>query len=131
MVRNAIDYFNIDHALTIINRNEEGCEFAFFATTHDNLPIINTYLREAKTLRTFVDYFKNENSQLLKLNSEYKIDLKTLKKEAFFSKENILDIVTDNKVSSFDLKTINLSPREKDCLYYYLKGRTASFLSYG
>lgn len=119
--------WDIGNPLVIIERKETACEFTFIATTVNNKKMINTYLTKLKLLRQFINYFKTENASLFASANEYNLDLKQIN-QSYFHTDNIIDISSDsnnendlNNNFSFHI----LSAREKECVTYFLQGKTA------
>ncbi len=124
--------WDLGNALAIIEKNETECEFTFLSTAVKNKKIINTYLTKLNLLRQFKDYFKKENTSMFQQIEEYNVDLKRINK-SFFNTDNIIDIATDsddaNDLCNNFLFNI-LSIREKECVRYFLQGKTAKETAY-
>jgi DNA-binding CsgD family transcriptional regulator len=121
MQQAAVNKFNIDHCLAVINKNEHNCEFVFFATSSQNKQIINTYMNELHLLRQYIAYFKIEAKPFLEELNNYKIDLKQINSPAYFNTDNIMKTPQKENTFKFD----KFSKREQDCLGLFLEGKTA------
>jgi len=66
---------DIDHAMQIINPQENSCEFFGFATKKGNTGIINTYLTKLDMLKKFCAHFVELAQPLIKLVEKNKIIL--------------------------------------------------------
>lgn len=117
------DKFRLANPLAIVDKNSSDCEFFFFVSSYENKKIINTYISKINLLRRFINYIKQEQSYLFQEAENYKVDLKTIKKDAYFNQEKKLEIVSfcEDKYSFSAI----LSKREKECVFYFLNGKTA------
>lgn len=127
LINHAVKIFDIDHCLALIKKTDSGCEFAFFATAHKNKGIISKYVSQLQMLWDYVNFFKLENQKLLRLNENYNVDLTVLKPESYAGTKGILK-VEQEAFSQGQVRLempVILTPRERECLNFYVKGRTA------
>ena len=116
------DRFKLDHCLAIVTKKPEYCEFAFFAAPVENKKVINTYITQLDQLRQFVNFFKLENNKLLAKLEDDQINLNSIIPN-FKNRDNVLEIAPTQADTTlvFD----NLTIREQECLYHFLRGKTA------
>jgi DNA-binding CsgD family transcriptional regulator len=122
LIKVAVEQYDIDNCLCIIEKNPSSCEFYFFASSAHNKKIVNTYLNNLHYLRQFTQYFKKEAKNILNQADNYQINIAELKKMRFFADDNVLEITQSTPLSALFAK---ITVREQDCLYYYLQGKTA------
>ncbi|OGT35227.1 MAG: hypothetical protein A3F11_02155 [Gammaproteobacteria bacterium RIFCSPHIGHO2_12_FULL_37_14] len=60
------EYFNIDHGITLIEKQPDYCEFHCFGSTKDNHQVIDFYINNIDILNQFNMYFKEKAKDLIK-----------------------------------------------------------------
>jgi DNA-binding CsgD family transcriptional regulator len=65
-ILNAARHFNIDHGMTLIQKNAAGCEFFFIGTTPDKPYVTNLLINNIPLLIRFTAYFKEQAASLIK-----------------------------------------------------------------
>ncbi len=123
--------FNIDHGLTVLNKEHDYCEKIFFGADSTNPGIVNLYLNDMDLLLNFNRYFKERADFLIKkanqrrlylpcnetLNIAQQHDLKML------NRDNVADIKNELKI--VEQKNV-LSLREQQIANCLLEGYTAA-----
>jgi DNA-binding CsgD family transcriptional regulator len=123
--------FNIDHGMTILNKENDYCEKIFFASASANPGVINLYLNDMDLLLNFNRYFKERASPLIneaklhrlylqcneQLNALQQQDLDTVNRKAVGDIKKELKIVSPHNP---------LSPREQQIADLLVQGYTAA-----
>ncbi len=130
-------YFHVDHGITVIDKQPDGCDFYSFGTTVDNASIITFYLNNIDLLRRFIIYFKDRASSLIKKARTEKIILPKLFDEHQFPDEQEKYMLSDIKgqfINAIKIKNFNLSndlegevlkKAQLNCLVGITQGKTA------
>ena len=115
------DSFGIHHGVTVINKNEDCCEFFFLGMSNPSISLYNRLMLNVKHLNKFVNYF-HTHSQIL---------MKNVKDDIFISSDMAINH-TNFKIDEFDLFEysselcgVKFSGREKDVAIFLHKGLTA------
>ncbi len=123
------DNFDIDHGMTLINQQDDFCEFFAFASTHDHLETINLYLNHLDKFQLFTLSFKEKARDLIKKAEQNKIILPfhdhQIVKPTSFNFEDNTDYAMSSNYKSFRSKNINLSPQQLRMIPFIIEGRTA------
>lgn len=123
---------DICHGLTIIRREEQFCDFFHFASSPKNSHINNFYVNNLEAFNKFADYFLDKAQQLIRITERSKIkvtpeqqDLSQIQQtvKSTQSQRQFLKHISQNNLAK---NNISLSKRQKDCLYWLLKGKTAA-----
>lgn len=138
--KEAKDYFNIQHGITIVNKWENCCEFFYLGTTL-NLPALNNfYINNIDMLQRFVLYFRDKAEKIINKASKHRIFLPNTISNSTPKQDDIItasikndqlrkDFIRDTKINNFYLhngvQNIRISNRELDCIKAILKGATA------
>jgi DNA-binding CsgD family transcriptional regulator len=123
--------FNIDHGMTILNKEYDYCEKIFFGSASNNPGVINLYLNDMDLLLNFNRYFKERASPLIneaklhrlylpcneQLNALQQQDLDTVNRKA------VGDVKKELKVA---LPHNPLSSREQQIADLLIQGYTAA-----
>ncbi len=131
------DYFNIDHGITLIQKNAEYCEFLNFATTRDNPAIINFYINNMDLLFNFGMFFKEKATALINKAYEDRLILpKCLPAEQSMN-QSVVPVSTwqerhnfmnATKPKRYIIKTAAeetyLTSQEFSCVLLLMKGKT-------
>lgn len=128
--------FNLDPdtAILIIDKHETSVEFFGFVAPKDASNIDNIYLNNPQLFKTFATYFKEELKQLLSKMQDDAGYLKELKGADFFRQKPIHPGLSSSQLTAYlqDLKykpiierAAALSARERQCLTFLLKGKSA------
>lgn len=128
LMKTAVEIFNIDHCLAVIEKNETNCQFTFLATNRQNHKIINIYINKIDLLRKYIRFFNKKHNNLLRQAEERSVNLIQIKPETYYAMNNILDVSLNDIDDTFDIQKLGLaklSKRQEQCLYYFLKGKTA------
>lgn len=123
--------FQIGDGITFINKLNDGVEFFHFATTPQNKRMILFYLNNLDLLENFTRYFKDKASQLITEAEENKFYI-----PGEFSSDQSSNVLKDEILRNHFLKDISLesvenklSQRQKECLYFLVKGMTYKEIS--
>lgn len=134
--------FGIKHTFTIIQKNsEQGTDFYHFATNNNSCSINQTYLINLDLLKIFIVHFREKVLHSKKLSSAYSLKFGCDKNAAGYTtnfsnipsqdRSDFINQISWHKTQSthpflFEMQFFqNLSPREKECLYFYVHGKTA------
>lgn len=130
MMTDAIEVFDIDHCLALIEPNALGCDFYFFAAPKHHLKVQEIYLSQLALLRK--EYRHHLRTQLQPVYDDclaQAVNLHDINPSGFNSGHNALQATDHFKQETEFLKAINtiplLTPREYQCLQYYRQGLTA------
>ncbi|HEU5282005.1 MAG TPA: helix-turn-helix transcriptional regulator [Gammaproteobacteria bacterium] len=125
----AIATFDLDHALAIIEPNQHGCEYYFFAAPKAHNKVINYYLKYLTQLRgDYTRYVKEKMQPFYEHFLSNTVNLQALNPKGFHANHNVL--LADEALSgdSF-LRDIQcrdaLTERERECLLLFKQGYTA------
>lgn len=126
MARTALELYDIENTLCILEKNKVGCEWYFFSASAKNTGIINTYIANIHSIFKYIKYFKQEAQSLLNQNLEFSLELSQLKNEPFHSNRNVLELTPTEILRTDTIKWQgkNISGRERDCLKSLLRGKT-------
>lgn len=121
--------FKIDHGVTLIEPQKDGCEFFFIGTTPDHPEATTRYLNNPELLDKFIDYFREKAAPLIKKAAENRIIIPSKIIEAPKLSYD-LDIDMQLFLSALHHKTLaHLTPRELECLRWLLKGYTQKMIA--
>lgn len=126
----------LGNGFTIVRQEDEYCDYFHFASTPDNDAINNFYLNNIDLLEKFVLYFEQKTKELRLMVDKMPISMKQVE-EGDFSEQAadfvdpaereafIIDINQDSLIALNDPSTMSLTSRQKQCVYWLLKGKTA------
>lgn len=121
------DSFNIDNVIFFIKKKSNWVEFWQFGTQPGNHKIINFYLNNTELLKKFVEYFRKEHQDLLKLASTncYQITTITQNQDCLYpyDPEEINFVL--NQLNECNQERKFLTQREMECLKLCASGKTA------
>ena len=66
-------HFNIDHGITVTDKDEDSCTFYQIGTTPENAHLNNFYLNNFDVLKIFINYFKDKGAHLIELAKKNRI----------------------------------------------------------
>lgn len=126
MTNECLTQFDFDHTLCILNKTATGSEWYFFATCGKNNNIMSTYITQIKSFYNYIKYFNYEAVSLLQQNLDFRINLADLKKQAFSSNINTVELapLIFDDIDDIHLNNYQITAREKDCLIYLIRGKT-------
>lgn len=113
--------FGIDHLLFLSKKQKTKCHIFGFASTQKNLPLPTIYLNHSSLLDQFTDHFLEEVGTYSM--EPFQVELPALVGSSFFADNKVLQDSMSNFVTSLGYQ--KLSAREKECLVWFLKGKTA------
>lgn len=124
VVLNEAREFNIDHGITFVYPQEDGCELFFLGTTRDKPEVMQLYINHLDLLEQFLVYFKEKAAFLIKQAHEQRISISDkkaqIKNELYlpkFNREEFQKILQSNTLTL-------LSARERECLLLLQQGYT-------
>lgn len=121
--------FDLDHSLAIIEPNQYGCEYYFFAAPSAHKKVINYYLRYLTQLRSDYTHYVKEKIQPFYDNFlSNSVNLQALSPEGFHASHNILlaDEALSGDAFLRDIQSRDvLTGRERECLSLFKRGYTA------
>jgi DNA-binding CsgD family transcriptional regulator len=130
--------FNFYQSILLTLKNNDYYETFCFATGDRNKNTIFRFANEMNLFQQFISYFKKNTSAIINEIDELKISLKQIKGEDFFEgykeiAQNRVDKPTYDSIfqqispRDFQIckKLEQLTPKEKQCLSFLLKGKTA------
>lgn len=132
IIDSAKNDFNIDHGMTILNKEHDYCEKIFFCSASNNPGVINLYLNDMDLLISFNRYFKEKALPLIneaklqrlylpcneQLNALQQQDLNTVNRS-----RAVEDIKQELKIG---LPHSPLSSREQQIANLLIQGYTAA-----
>lgn len=129
IIKEAMERFDLNHGLVMVEKNREGAEFAIFAAPNKNSHVINTYINNVSGLKKFVRYFKQEMVQAIDAMQEINVDIAEIKHDFLSKNKRLLSASCDldfDQVTGQNFATkIAITKREQECLHYTLQGMTA------
>lgn len=130
LINQAVDLFDIDHALALIEPNDQGCEYFFFGAPKAHLQVLNIYLSQLSRLRLdYTRYIKEQVQSIYSHCLNHAVSLDRTNPVGFNSTSNILltedSITQENGFLSAIKNTPILSSKEYLCLQMYQQGMTA------
>lgn len=130
LVTDAIDLFDLDHPLALIEPNASGCEYYFFGAPNAHANVLQVYLTQMPQLRRdYTKYIQTEIHSIYHRCLDHSINLKEINAAGFHAKDNIMTTANEcqQKIDFLkELKTIlPLTMREQQCLVLYQQGLTA------
>ena len=113
--------FNIWNTLCIYKKENEYVDGFYFASTKENLNIINIYLNNIVMLEQYTNYFKKVFLNAVNQENIDQLSLPTVSRESFNPLPNFLE-----KIGVFHKgnEPVLISKREAECLYYFAQGYT-------
>ncbi|KTD64091.1 Bacterial regulatory protein, luxR family [Legionella spiritensis] len=130
LIADAIEVFDIDHSLALIEPNARGCEYYFFGAPKSHLKVLDIYLAQLRSLRQ--DYTHHIQTHLQPIYSHclnHTVNLNEINPAGFNSTHNILLAGENTKPEIGFLSAIKniplLTAREYQCLRWYQQGLTA------
>jgi DNA-binding CsgD family transcriptional regulator len=130
--------FNFYQSMLVTLKNNDYYETFCFATGDKNKNTIFRFANEINLFQQFISYFKTNTTAIINEIDELKINLKQIKGDDFFTEYKE---IAQNRVNKpiydslfkqlapreFQIysKLEQLTPKEKQCLSYLLKGKTA------
>lgn len=130
LISHAIERFDLDHCLAIIEPSMDGCEYYFFGAPSKHQKIAQIYLHHLSHLRyDYARYVKSNIKPISRLLFEHSVNLLDFNLAQYNSEENRLKVDHDFERSVCFLNEINagaqLTQRERECLLLYQSGFSA------
>jgi DNA-binding CsgD family transcriptional regulator len=121
--------FNIDHGITFIEPQEDGCEFFFIGTTPGNIGILSSYLNHLDLLKRFLIYFREKAAPLIERAQRNRI---VINDKAIQAPQLITNQQIDRNAFLTTLNKANFvfSPREIECINLLLSGYNLKMIAY-
>lgn len=127
--------FNIAHGMTIVTDKQDYYEFFHFATSIDNLPILNFYMNNLDVLQRFMAYFVDQGKKLIHNAYQHMTNVPQPNlaedhnsNDDFNVHKNVNDFIWHINANKCYLKNLTeevcLTKREGQCLSWFLKGKT-------
>lgn len=118
--------FNIDHGITIIEPDADGCEFYFLGTTVDRADIMPKYLANIDLLKRFIIQFQENAKSILKEAAHHKLTIPN----KFFDAPKLYCLKEVNRKLFLNLPdNIEFTARELDCVKLLAKGYTQKMIA--
>jgi DNA-binding CsgD family transcriptional regulator len=124
----ASKYFNIDNGITIIDRQQDYCDFYCIGSTRDNNQAANFYINNIEFLQKFTSHFKQAAKDIISAAEKDKIILPEFE---LMAQKTPAYPYFDNKkadftfgVSALESQDGKLSQRELACIQLLAKGYT-------
>lgn len=114
------NYFGLTYPIYLIERNIGYFDLYIFGSTGTGFQSINFYLSNLSLLESFKSYFHDKASSLVNKSQENKIIIPSSMKPNFQG----LEISKDKSLANENRLRL-LTPREKECLCFILRGKTA------
>lgn len=121
----------ISNGMTIIRKEATHCDFFHFATSPANAHINHFYVNNLDTFSRFADFFLEKAYQLIMLSEKCRIHILPENQDLanlIGSEDSQLDGLFSRNFLEANIieESIKLSKRQKECLYWLLRGKTAS-----
>lgn len=132
LLSDAKNYYDIDHGVTLLEKNKSYCELFHFASNRQGGSAINFYLNYEDTLKRFIAYFKFKAAKLISTVEKQKIIIPGFNENdkdslinSSHNKEDFLNATSmDYSVLNIETKQIvNLNKIEMKCCYYSIAGK--------
>jgi DNA-binding CsgD family transcriptional regulator len=133
--KDARDNFNIDHGITITENYSDHAEFFHFGTLRDNHPIKNLYSENIQALKLFINYFKDQATDLIKSTEKHSVHVPVPTTNQLLENKNTT--LTGDQLSLFletitpkryyiadDPQNVYLTPKEVECVKWSIKGKS-------
>lgn len=133
----AREYFNIDHGITIVEKQKDSCDFYYFGTTKDNYGILNLYLNHMDLLKRFIFYFKEKAEYIVKqanmnriiLPNHFELHESPDVTEQYYRLKTTQEFLKETSIKKFplsgELEGNFLSNKQLNCMIYLIEGKTA------
>lgn len=130
IAKEASDAFAIRHVITLLEKNDHGCEFFQFGTSTADNSITSFYLNNLDLLKLFIFFFKDKANNLIKNAITENIVIPAITKPpATAINKHINKVKKDllNNINRFHFKTDDnyLTPQEVNCIYWLAHGKSA------
>lgn len=132
---------NIDHGITIIQKQNNSCDFYHFGSTRDNFLSPENLIRHLGLLYRFIDFFREQAGGLIKVAEETRIRLPNLHTDQialptfsqFPDKNSFVDFLKKTQVRRLylgeEFNNAYLTRREIDIVRLLMKGRKSVDIS--
>ena len=91
LVSHATRFFDIDHALALIQPTTTGCEYYFFGAPNAHCDVLNIYLNQLNTIRQdYTHFIKTRIEPIIDDCQNHMVNLKEVNSSRFNSKDNLL-----------------------------------------
>lgn len=130
--------FNIDHGMTLIQKNPNGIDYFFLGTTSDKPYVTNLLLNNIEFLTRFTAYFKEQAAPLIKKSYENRLVIpkkytQVCSHELGIPNQQTLQPLNPKKifkVKKFHLdNNVTLTEREVACAKLLLQGKSARLIA--
>ncbi len=118
--------FNIDHGITFVEPQEDGCEFFFLGTSVDKPQVMNKYLSHIDLLERFLDYFREKAQPLIQRALKEKIIIPNKFERA---PKGIICKDLDRQAFLNLLNPQHFSTREMECIRLLTRGYTQKMIA--
>lgn len=108
--------FKLEQGLTIILKHSDYHDFFYFATSPEHTHVKDFYHKNLDAFSRFIQLFLSKADKLIKIAGRNRLKL---------NQESSIDLDLP-EASTLQLNTIHLTKRQKECLYWLLKGKTAA-----
>lgn len=128
LINQAIELFDLDHALAIVNPTDKGCEYYFFGAPKNHVRVFNIYVNQLDKLRRdYTQYMKTEFQSILPLCHNNSINLNKVNPKRYHSSNDLLQDDMKGLENDFmlSIKFSPLTKQEQQCLSLYQQGLTA------
>jgi DNA-binding CsgD family transcriptional regulator len=137
IVDHCINTFSFQQFLILIIREINFYEVFCFATSLTDNRALQLYLNELDLIKNFIKYFKSNMSTILHEVCDTSANVKEFKNYGFMPSNQSIKTTLDEEEREILLKKFspqeyavkqqikNLTPREKESLYWILRGKTA------
>lgn len=129
--------FQVDQIHMIVHKSEEKLELYGFSTTQMNLNLSNSFVNNLFLFKKFISYFHEEAQSIIKSARDNQVNIVSECGDSYHSFDNNRDMYGSTINIEAFLSGMNknqrmlaliktLSNRERDCIKWLLKGRSAS-----
>lgn len=136
MLRDCVENFNICHGVTYVEKNDYGFKLYGFGTSKENFQIHNKILSNLDCLKKFIAYLDKQLEPIRQDLGDHRIDFSEVKGNQYYEQEGLIR-PKDDKIEQYrflkqlgliedDIKNVNFSKREIQCIKLYLEGKSAT-----
>lgn len=129
-------YYKSDNGITLILKDKDYCEYFIFGASPHNKYMMDFYINNLELIRNFIEYFHEQSHDLMKEATNNLITLHpTVKNPSQIQQvDKRIDSLTIKQLFPKKIHTntnkpivslVEFSPRERSCINYLLKGKTA------
>lgn len=137
--------FGIRHTFTLIEKDVHGTHYYHFANNQESRATNQIYLTNLDLLKAYISYFKEKMKSCNHLSEAYNFKFTLDQNDANYhypanlilpNEKTKLDFLSEIGISNVKtdifrerISTLNISSREKECLYLWVRGKSTSHIA--